>query len=545
MRAQLLLAAVLAVAVTACKGSAGAKGVDGADGADGAKGDKGDPGAPGKDGAKGATGTSGKDGTNGTNGTDGTNGTNGTDGTNGMDGMNGNDIILSETARTGLALSPVTVDVEGLDGDRIESVGRGAYMVNAVADCQGCHNGTDAQGHTLFLAGNADFPLGGLDSTTVQPCTVGATDCIDSHVFARNLTPDATTGLQLSEDQFIEALRKGTDFKNTATLMVMPWPQLRWLTTQDLRDIYHYLKHIPAVDNAVQADAKPIFTLPGASPFYDTNGDPVPVPQFADGDVTRPLPAAFDPAAGMPTTEAGEPFDTNNVLRGLAISPLADDSLVASMSAGDQALYGRGSYIVNGPGLCNECHTPGGRNKMTNKVDTTTFLSGGQAFAVPPPLQPILHQVRTMSANLTGDNAGFTAGFSVFLDTLLSGASFSTTPPHGLGFPMPFDVFRNMTTADKQAVYTYITTIQQAGLITGDAKRQAPARYCTSATAATDCPGSGETCATITINGMSTGECVGGACSVDSDCDACQTCDGGTSKCIAEDSTSACVMTSL
>jgi hypothetical protein len=521
MQSRLALAAVLALGVAACSGDDGKHGIDGVDGADGADGTNGKDGADGKDGAKGATGATGPA------------------GADGKDGANGNDVILSEAARLGLTLSEVPVDLTDLTGDEVESVGRGSYLVNAVADCKGCHNGTDNKGNTLFLAGNVDFPIGGFDSNGA-PCTIGNSGCVDSHVFTRNLTPDKTTGLKLSEEQFVTALRTGRDYKDSTgatSLIVMPWPQLRWMTDRDLRDIYHYLRKIPAVSNAVQKDVKPKFP-PDTTTFADA------VPKFQDGAVARDLPSTFDFKAGEATTLASEPFDTNNVLRGIAISPLADDGIVASMSAEQQALYGRGSYIVNGPGLCNECHTPGGRN-LDRTVKTAQFLSGGQAFAVPPPLQPLLKQVRTVSGDLTGDN-GFTLPFSMFLQTLVSGASFTGSVPHALGFPMPFDVFRNMTVADKQAVYTYITTIQASGLVTGEPDHQAPARYCETATAATDCPGAGEACTAVTILGTPTHECTGTACTSDADCGACQACDiGNTNKCLAEDPASACVTTSF
>ena len=84
--------------------------------------------------------------------------------------------------------------------------------MNAVADCIGCHSGSGPQGQPLFLAGNVDFPIGGFDAGGT-PCAIGTAGCIDSHVFTRNLTPDATTGLKLSEAQFVEALRTGRDRK--------------------------------------------------------------------------------------------------------------------------------------------------------------------------------------------------------------------------------------------------------------------------------------------------------------------------------------------
>jgi hypothetical protein len=544
--------ALLALALGACSGGDGKRGADGmdgepgADGTDGAKGDDGAPGDDGADGDAGAPGAKGEPGADGADGADGDDGADGADGDDGADGADGDDIILSETARSGLDLSPVAVDLEGLDGDEIESVGRGSYIVNALSDCIGCHSSPAGD----FLAGNNRFPIGSIDNPAIVGADCAAnpsTDCVAGVVFTRNLTPDATTGLKLTEDQFVKVLRTGRDFKDATgntTLIVMPWAQTRWMAERDIRDIYRYLRTIPAVSNAVAPDVKPVFPPP-PSPFYDGGGDPIDVPVFADGDVPRPLPAALDftLAPPGPSAAAGESFDTDYVLRGLAISPLDDDSTVSNLSATDQDLYGRGSYIVNAPGLCNECHTRGGRNQ-DGTVRTDIFLAGGQAFGAPAPLQPLLGQVRTMSANLTGSSNGFDQPFTVFANTLLSGLSFTKGAPHVLGFPMPSDTFRNMTERDKLAVYTYIATIQQEGFINGvnDVEHQAPARYCTTATVATDCE-AGETCENVSITEAGTGECAGGNCNLDTDCGACQTCVGMA--CVEEDAGSDCVMTSF
>ena len=50
-------------------------------------------------------------------------------------------------------------------------------------------------------------------------------------------------------------------------------------------------------------------------------------------------------------------------------------------------------------------------------------------------------QYRTMSGNLIGKDFGFKLAYSMFLNTLSSGASFTKATPHPLGFPMPFDTF--------------------------------------------------------------------------------------------------------
>ncbi len=526
MRFQLVTAALIAAAMAACTGPAGQAG---------AKGDQGDKGDPGQNGQNG---TNGQDGQPGQDGQDGQDGQNGQDG---VDGVNGNNVVLSERARIGYDIDEAGLDPEllannGLSGDQIESIGRGAYLMNAVADCKGCHNGVGPMGETLYLAGNGDFPLG--------PVTVGG-NTVDGHVFGRNLTPDAITGMKLNEKQFVEALRTGKDFQDSAVdqqLLVMPWQNTRWLSDGDLQDIFRYLKQIPAVSNAVQDDVKPVIPV-AAGPFGD-KGQQDKVVSFGDGDVARDLPSALDPTQTppAPTSAAAEAFDDGNVLRGLAISPLDDGATVAGLSPGDQALYGRGSYLVNGPGLCNECHTAGGRN-LDGTVATNIFLEGGQAFAVPPPLQPVIGQVRTMSADLIGADNGFDGTLADFMTTMVSGVSLRNDP-HPMGFPMPFQTLRNMTVDDKAAVYMYVHTLQGGGALSGESQTQSPARFCDTANGDADCD-AGETCTAIQVNGADTAECTGKTCATDADCGACQACadpgSTGTTTCQPEDPASACV----
>jgi hypothetical protein len=78
-------------------------------------------------------------------------------------------------------------------------------------------------------------------------------------VVSRNLTPDKTgkpAGLTLEE--FMRVIRTGTDLKlplippapwpTPGLLQIMPWPDFRNLTDQDLRGLYEYLKAIPCVE---------------------------------------------------------------------------------------------------------------------------------------------------------------------------------------------------------------------------------------------------------------------------------------------------------
>ncbi len=495
----------------------------------------------------GEIGPRGRTGAAGPTGAEGPAGPAGDVGPPGTNGLDGRDLFISDHALLGLDLSKnvgAPIDLTGLSSAVIESVGRGSYLVNAVSDCKGCHSNPVTG---AFLAGDNDFPIG--------PVPDGAGGTVDGHVFTRNLTPDATTGLKATKEQFIEILRTGRDLKDASgqtSLLVMPWPQLRWLSTQDIGDIWEYLQHIPPVTQVVRADVKPKIP-PSAFPqtFVDENGAPIAVPVYADGAVDRPLPSAFDQTLTPPRPSAAEAekYDDDDVLRGLTIAPLDDATFRNQLSAADQALYGRGSYIVNAPGLCNECHgVRGGRDATTLKINTDLYLAGGQAFGVPAALAPIIGQRRTMSADLLGENAGFDAPFSVFVDTLVSGTSVDDEEPHALGFPMPWDTFRNMTLDDKLAVYVYLSTLQNAGLITGDVEHQPPARYCDDGVIATGFCTADESCVFDDIaENTGVGTCALGPCLVAADCGACQACAdvGAGLACQVEDPTSSCVLTSF
>jgi hypothetical protein len=145
--------------------------------------------------------------------------------------------FLAARVAQGFAIAPVPLATEGKTREDLDRIGYGSYLLNAISPCRDCHS---TEGH--FSGGRA-FNLG--------PRGV---------VYGRNLTPDPTTGLQLTESQFIEALRTGKDFRPGATqqLAVMVWPALRWMTQGDLKAIYAYLRAIPPVVHAIPPDTSPV-----------------------------------------------------------------------------------------------------------------------------------------------------------------------------------------------------------------------------------------------------------------------------------------------
>jgi hypothetical protein len=498
MRRSLTAVLVLASIGGAIWACAGDPGPTGAAGTNGTVGPAGPNGATGPAGPVGPNGPTGSNGFNGEAGAPGTNGEGGAPGANGEAGAPGS--VISNGAKHGLDISPVPVNLTGKTAAQIEKIGNGSYIVNAIAGCSDCHNSPTG----AFLAGGTSF----------------------GPVTSRNLTPDPT-GLKLTEAQFITALRTGQDFSTPAdaggpgSLLVMPWPVFRWMSTYDLQSIYAYLQAIPPVTNLNATDTKPLVP-PTAFPS-----------SYNDGAVPRALPAELD-AQNNPIP------DPSNVLRGTAISALG---VAPPGDAAGATLFGRGSYIVNSLAACNDCHTNPDRAGTT--INTTQFLTGGRVFITPPPLAPLFKTVRSMSANLIGSKNGYfgttadpTISFQQWMTEITQGVHADLPPPQPpLAWPMPWQHYKNMTIDDLEAVYTYVRTLAQGASITGanDKITQDAARYCTQTS---DCiAAAGETC------NMPTNECIGQQCSSDGQCDACQTCTAG--HCAAPAANSTCLTQGL
>jgi hypothetical protein len=397
-------------------------------------------------------------------------------------------------AARGLAISPVPLSLEGKTGRERMLIGLGSYIVNAASDCAGCHSGQAG-----FLAGGNPFSLGG-----------------GQVVRSRNLTPDPTTGLPLTRDQFLEAVRTGRDFHagQTKMLVVMPWTTLRWASDLDLDAIYAYLRAVPAVRNAVPPDVKDGLPLPPSIPFDSTT--------YTDGVVVRKLKGA------------NQSFPAH---RGYSISPVVLDGSREGVHDDDGRgrSVGVGSYIANALMHCTDCHTHPDRTASGAKMNTASFLTGGTVFTTPPPLRPVSKYVRATSANLEGANHGFfgEAGdsYARFRDIMHTGTLVDETPPRPLAFPMNLVApnLAKLLESDLRAVYDFAKAVP-ATTGASDVPHQPPARWCA---APTDC-GSGETC--------TAGECTGGTCGGDLDCGTCQTCGAGACQAPAADSL--CVLTS-
>jgi hypothetical protein len=179
----------------------------------------------------------------------------------------------------GFNIAPVPLNMKGRNHDL---VGVGSYIVNAQADCNGCHNSPDLGGE--YAAGgdpfNSQHPAVVNKAAYLGGGTTFAVFPDNAVIQSRNLTPDKTGrpagGATLEE--FITIIRTGKDFDhihppcpaaNTPDgciqpfvedgnlLQIMPWPTFANMSDKDLEAIYEYLSAIPCVAHSTGAQSQP------------------------------------------------------------------------------------------------------------------------------------------------------------------------------------------------------------------------------------------------------------------------------------------------
>ena len=196
---------------------------------------------------------------------------------------NGNDNENTKI-QIGFRIAPVPLNLANKDRNL---VGLGSYIVNAQADCNGCHSAGPASAFAPngnpYLFSVAPPSLTVHQTKKVNPATYlgGGNDFGNYpfpnsplHIVSRNLTPDKTGKPEggHSFSDFLVIIRTGKDFDKihptcpanspqTAScvplpfdgslLQIMPWPAFQDMTDHDLRAIYEYLSTIPCIDTKV------------------------------------------------------------------------------------------------------------------------------------------------------------------------------------------------------------------------------------------------------------------------------------------------------
>lgn len=197
----------------------------------------------------------------------------------------------------GWKIAPSFINAQGKDP---ALVGLGSFIVNAQADCNGCHTSDPAHEYTgnhnpyflsppssapaaydqtTYLAGGSNFGPVGPGIVLDPNSPLFAAPGLGPNIISRNLTPDSTGNPEGGNnlETFLSIMRTGHDFDtlhlncggtvtdncylppvNGAVLQVMPWPLFRHMTDRQLTAIWTYLSTVPCnAHNDAQGAAFP------------------------------------------------------------------------------------------------------------------------------------------------------------------------------------------------------------------------------------------------------------------------------------------------
>jgi len=188
---------------------------------------------------------------------------------------------------------------------------------------------------------------------------------------------------------------------------------------------------------------------------------------------TIPIAAGITLVVGYHLASAQQSLDAykfgRNAQQGKAIAPVP-----LNLDGKNPELVYLGSYLVNGQGGCNSCHTcpsykgvdphqTGGNGigppASPGPVNTANYLAGGTplpAAAAGAPGAPVA------ATNLTPDASGLPGGmtYDQFKNAMQNGVD-SRNPAHILQ-AMPWPVYRKMYENDLVAIYQYLSAVPPA-----------------------------------------------------------------------------------
>ena len=163
---------------------------------------------------------------------------------------------------------------------------------------------------------------------------------------------------------------------------------------------------------------------------------------------------------GISTQGRDAPWKSDsNIQRGFDIAPVP-----LNLEGKNRALVGLGSYIVNGPSNCSDCHTapafkPGGNPFLGQPEQTNTahYLAGGRKF-----MGGTITSRNITPDALTGLLADLT--FEQFVEVMRTGRDFDDLHPQisPLLQVMTWPWFSKMTDRDLRAIYEYLSAIPHA-----------------------------------------------------------------------------------
>lgn len=199
---------------------------------------------------------------------------------------------------------PATVAASSLPAYQA-NVANGQTMFNA-GGCASCH-AVPNQADRLKLGGGLAIP---------SPFGT---------FYAPNISPDPADGIgRWSEADFVTALVKGTSPSGAHYYPAFPYTSYQRAKTEDVRDLFAYLKTLASVSGRVRDHDMPF------------------------------------------------PFNIRRTLGGWKLLFVDGKPFVADPAR--SAAWNRGAYLVNGLGHCAECHSP--RNLLGGIVEAQRFAGG-------------------------------------------------------------------------------------------------------------------------------------------------------------------------
>lgn len=122
-----------------------------------------------------------------------------------------------------------------------ERVKRGEYLVKHVNGCIGCHSPLT----------EAHLPKEGMVGAGGR--LFGRADGLPGDIWSTNLTPDKETGLgDWTDGEIVRAVREGVSKDGHALFPLMPYPNYRDMSDEDVEAIVAYLRTMKPVKNVIK-----------------------------------------------------------------------------------------------------------------------------------------------------------------------------------------------------------------------------------------------------------------------------------------------------
>ena len=187
-----------------------------------------------------------------------------------------------------------------------------------------------ANGKTMFLAGDCSschaVPM--QEDSTKLGGGLGLVSKFGTF-YVPNISSDAKDGIGAwTEAQFVTALTKGVSPDGEHLYPIFPYTSFQRMASDDLRDLFAYIKSLPPVSGTVREDGVPF------------------------------------------------PMNIRRLVGGWKLLYL--DGMAFKADPSKSASWNRGAYLVNGPAHCAECHSP--RNKLGAIVPDKRMSGNPNAF---------------------------------------------------------------------------------------------------------------------------------------------------------------------